>query len=204
MTGSTESAMLMGKMGLKLSFGFFYFGIGLITTALGLIIHIFTLCTWMWSSICAFGFILTIPVMLWVLQSLFPLVFNMYAIKAASYANSPTHLAPEQIEKYVGELIEKVGVYQLTEGLAFEYLVERFRAFDADVPVTFTEITRKTVAKLVEDIQEAVIEQALEGSTLVNKAKQGGLMLQPGGFKPPDTPGSGAKKKLLPLQTENA
>eukprot|EP00966_Prymnesium_polylepis_P327733 7383574-Prymnesium_polylepis.1 len=58
----------------------------------------------MWSSICAFGFILTIPVMLWVLQSLFPLVFNMYAIKAASYANSPTHLAPEQIEKYVGEV----------------------------------------------------------------------------------------------------
>eukprot|EP00966_Prymnesium_polylepis_P327734 7383574-Prymnesium_polylepis.2 len=57
------------------------------------------------------------------------------------------------------QLIEKVGVYQLTEGLAFEYLVERFRAFDADVPVTFTEITRKTVAKLVEDIQEAVIEQ---------------------------------------------
>jgi len=201
MTGPTESTMLLGRMGLKLSFGFFYFGVGLITTGVSLIIHIFTLCTWMWSSIIALGFILLVPVTLWLLKSLFPLVYNMYAIKAASYNNSPTHLTGDQIERYVGELIEKVGVYQLTESLAVEYLTERFRKEDSEVPVTFTIITQKSVSKLVEAIQDEVVSNAVDNSALVQKAKEGSLCLQPGGFYESETP-SKAKSKLLPMGIE--
>jgi len=68
-----------------------------------------------------------------------------------------------------------VGATQLTEQLALEYLVERFADSDAEVPVTFTELTKKTLGKLVESIQESLIEQALSKSNLLKSAKVGAL-----------------------------
>ena len=52
--------------------------------------------------------VIMITVAVWVLLSLFPLVTVMYGIKAASYANRLQHLEVDELDTFVGELIEKV------------------------------------------------------------------------------------------------
>jgi hypothetical protein len=175
MTGPVEASMLVGKMGLRLSFGFFYFLLGLIITAVGLIIHIVTMFTEFFWVPTFFGLVLGLPVCIWVFSALFPLVYTMYFVKSQSYANAPMHLDMEEIEQYVAELIEKVGTSQLTENLVNEYIKERFACKDAAVPVTFTEVTKQCILGLTDKLIEMQVEAALEKSTLLEKMGKGEL-----------------------------